>query len=182
MSRPVAYLAGPDVFLADARAVGRRKAEICAAHGIDGRFPLDVALALEALPPFERGRAIYRANLEALRACDLAFVNLTPFRGPSADAGTVFELGWLIAAGKPVFAYSSDPRPFAERTPADRYDIERFAMADNLMLHAAVAEQVPAAAREIVAIPEPDAAEPLAAMAAFEEAVRLAAGSFPVPQ
>ena len=35
------YLAGPDVFLADARRVGRRKQELCREYGFEGLFPLD---------------------------------------------------------------------------------------------------------------------------------------------
>jgi nucleoside 2-deoxyribosyltransferase len=175
MSRPLAYLAGPDVFLADAREIGARKVAICAEHGIAGHFPLDVSLRLDHLAPFEQGLEIYRANLEAMRACDLAILNLTPFRGPSADVGTVFELGWLAAAGKPLFAYSSEPRLHAERVTPDAYAVERHEMFDNLMLHAAVAEQPTPGAREIVTVAEPEDAEPLAALAAFEVAVRLAA-------
>ena len=35
------YLAGPDVFLPDAVEIGRRKAEVCAYHGLTGPYPLD---------------------------------------------------------------------------------------------------------------------------------------------
>lgn len=173
MPRPVAYLAGPDVFLRDAKEIGARKTDICRAHGIEGHFPLDVSLRLDRLAPLDQGLEIYRANLAAMRACDLAFVNLTPFRGPSADPGTVFELGWLVASGKPVFAYTAEPRLHAERVVPDGYAVERHEMFDNLMLHAALITQ----GRDIVTVPEPPGAEPLAALLAFEEAVALAAES-----
>src|SRR5262249_53225002 len=42
------YLAGPDVFLPDAVEIGRRKAVICAAHGVTGLYPLDNAIDLAA--------------------------------------------------------------------------------------------------------------------------------------
>jgi len=42
------YLAGPDVFLPDAVEIGRRKAEICARHGLTGLYPLDNAIDLSA--------------------------------------------------------------------------------------------------------------------------------------
>ena len=42
------YLAGPDVFLQDAIETGRRKAEICARHGLNGLYPLDNAVDLSA--------------------------------------------------------------------------------------------------------------------------------------
>ncbi len=41
--------------------------------------------------------------------------NITPFQGPSADVGTAFEMGFMRALGKPIFAYSNDARPFSER-------------------------------------------------------------------
>ena len=40
------YLAGPDVFLPDAVEIGRRKAAICARHGLSGLYPLDNAIDL----------------------------------------------------------------------------------------------------------------------------------------
>jgi nucleoside 2-deoxyribosyltransferase len=42
------YLAGPDVFLPDAVEIGRRKVDICAAHGLTGLYPLDNAIDLAA--------------------------------------------------------------------------------------------------------------------------------------
>ena len=45
------YLAGPDVFLPDAVEIGRRKAAICARHGLTGLYPLDNAVDLTAPTP-----------------------------------------------------------------------------------------------------------------------------------
>ena len=33
-------------------------------------------------------------------AADAIIANLTPFRGPGADAGTVYELGYMAGRGK----------------------------------------------------------------------------------
>ena len=46
MPPPRIYLAGPEVFLPDAQAMGARKAALCAAHGLEGVFPLDAQLNL----------------------------------------------------------------------------------------------------------------------------------------
>ena len=165
-----AYLAGPDIFLPDAPEVGARKVALCRARGFEAHFPLDGSLQLDRQAPYDQGLAIYRANLDLMAACDLAFVNLTPFRGVSADAGTVFELGWLISKGTPVFAYSSETRLYEMRVIPDSYEIERHEMRDNLMLEAAVVEQ----GWGIVAIPEPQDVEPLPALTAFEQAVESA--------
>ncbi len=53
-----------------------------------------------------------------MRVADLVIANLTPFRGPSADAGTLVELGWFLGAGKPAFGYSNSATPFAARNAA----------------------------------------------------------------
>jgi nucleoside 2-deoxyribosyltransferase len=150
------YLAGPEVFLPDAREIGRRKQALCATHGFVGLDPLDNAIA--AVPGGERlDRLIYRANVAMIRSADAGIFNLTPFRGPSADAGTVFELGLMVGLGKPCFGYTNDADDLLARTrrlgdarqdpaglrwrDADRMEIEDFGNADNLMIDAALAEQ-----------------------------------------
>jgi len=143
------YLAGPDVFLPDPAARAAALKEICARHGLDGVSPLD-ALADEpaAWSGLPEALRIARRNEAHIRACQALIANLTPFRGPSADVGTVLEVGFARALGLPVFAWSNDARPFAERTraflgAAGRCDaegllVEDFALADNLMIEGAV--------------------------------------------
>jgi nucleoside 2-deoxyribosyltransferase len=167
------YLAGPEVFLANADEVGARKQAICARHGLVGVFPADEEDAGNpALPLRERGVAISRAMERVMRGCDAMIVNLTPFRGPSADAGSAYEMGFMRALGRPIFAYSNDARPFLDRVAAfcngvvhvrpsgehedpDGIVIEPFGLHDNLMLAGGViasggcivAEAVPHATR-----------------------------------
>src|SRR5215510_3144287 len=109
------YLAGPEVFLAEAIEVARRKKELCAAYGFEGMFPLDNEIA-EAAGGEPIDRLIYRANAAMIRRADLGICNLTPFRGPSADAGTVFELGMLVGLGKPVFGYTNVTTDLLDRS------------------------------------------------------------------
>ena len=62
---PKAYLAGPDVFLPDAREHARRKVAICDRYGIRGLPPLNEdAESLGALPDDEAWRAIFRKDVE----------------------------------------------------------------------------------------------------------------------
>ncbi len=140
------YLAGPDVFLPDAIETGRRKAEICARHGLIGLYPLDNAVDLSTR---EASLKIFKANEAMMEAADAIIANLTPFRGPSADAGTVYELGYMAGRGKLCLAYSNDPSSYRERV-ARRYDVkispdgrltdpegltvEDFGLPDNLMM------------------------------------------------
>ncbi|HLN23719.1 MAG TPA: nucleoside 2-deoxyribosyltransferase [Patescibacteria group bacterium] len=151
------YLAGPEVFLEHPLAIGEAKRALCADHGLTGVYPLDNQLDLAGLSPRDQGRAIYRANLALIRSCDVMIANITPFRGPSADVGTAFEMGAMAALGRPVLAYSNSAQSFARRVEAHfsgrvhrRADgmladsqglaIEEFDMVDNLMLHGALEE------------------------------------------
>ena len=53
------YLAGPEVFLANARVIGARKCAICERHGLVGVFPGHEEDPCDpAVPPAEQGLAI----------------------------------------------------------------------------------------------------------------------------
>ena len=140
------YLAGPDVFLPDAIEIGRRKAQICANHGVSGLYPLDNAVDHKA---GDASLVIFKGNEAMMDAADAIIANLTPFRGPSADAGTVYELGYAAGRGKFCLAYSNDPTPYRDRvarmcdvtTSADGrlvdpegLTVEDFGWPDNLMM------------------------------------------------
>ncbi|MBS0243864.1 MAG: nucleoside 2-deoxyribosyltransferase [Proteobacteria bacterium] len=147
------YLAGPEVFLPDALAVGRAKAELCAAAGFEGCFPLDQSLPLDGLPLLEKARRISLANEALMRSCDLLIANLTPFRGVSMDSGTAFEVGFMRALGRPVLGYTNVPGDYRRRAEAFRargipegdadapgIEVEDFGMAENLMIAVAIIE------------------------------------------
>jgi nucleoside 2-deoxyribosyltransferase len=139
------YLAGPDVFLADAVAIGRRKAKICAQYGLVGLYPLDNAIDLAAP---DASSAIFKGNEVMMDAADAIVANLTPFRGAGADPGTAYELGYMAGRGKLCLGYSNDPAAYVDRvrrfvtvTPndgrlvdAEGLTVEDFGLPDNLML------------------------------------------------
>lgn len=150
---PRIYLAGPEVFLPDAKEVGRRKVALAEAAGFEGLFPLDQSLDLAGLAKLEQARCISLANEALMRTCDLLIANMTPFRGVSMDAGTAFEIGFMRALGRPVLGYSNVPGDYRQRAEAfrrrgipggdsDRSDveIEDFGLAENLMMAIAIAE------------------------------------------
>ena len=132
-----AYLAGPEVFLPDAFAIGQAKKAICADHGLEGVFPLDPIEGRSPDP--EDGLAIFEHCVAHLDRCDVVVANLTPFRGPSMDVGTAVEMGYALGAGKPVFGYTNVAADYADRfDPEPGWLIERFGFVDNLMCEGTV--------------------------------------------
>ena len=140
------YLAGPDVFLPDALDIGRRKVEICRHHGMTGLYPLDTAVDLSAR---DASLQIFKGLQAMMDASDAIIANLTPFRGPGADPGTVYELGYMAGRGKLCLGYCNDPTSYAERVArftkvtsaankhlidSDGLTVENFGLPDNLMM------------------------------------------------
>jgi nucleoside 2-deoxyribosyltransferase len=151
------YLAGPDVFLPDPVGMATRKRAICAAHGLIGIFPVDAHPQHPEESEIPRWLWIYRRNESHMRDADAVIANLTPFRGPSADPGTVYELGFMRALGKAVTGYSNVAADFVPRSlgflgDAARRDaegrwrdasdmaVEDFGLADNLMIDGGIHE------------------------------------------
>ncbi len=179
------YLAGPDVFLPDALAIGQRKQDICRLHGVTGLYPLDNTVDLAV-----RGSSlqIFKGNEAMMDAADAIIANMTPFRGPGADSGTVYELGYFAGRGKLCLAYSNDPTIYAERVArftqvtsafdkrlvdADGLTVEDFGLPDNLMMiHALDLHGSP------LVLPDARPADIWHDLGAFEACVRLAAGQW----
>ncbi|MBC9878623.1 nucleoside 2-deoxyribosyltransferase [Bradyrhizobium sp. INPA01-394B] len=175
------YLAGPDVFLPDAVEMGRRKAAICAAHGLAGLYPLDNTVDLAAT---DASRQIFCANEAMMDEAEAIIANLTPFRGAGADPGTVYELGYMAGRRKFCLAYSNDPTVYAGRlgrlaevTPdngrlvdAQGLTVEDFGLVDNLMMiHALELHGCP------LVTPVKQPVDVWHDLAAFETCVRMAA-------
>ncbi|KAA2215106.1 nucleoside 2-deoxyribosyltransferase [Teichococcus oryzae] len=179
--KPRAYLAGPDVFLPDAPSHAARKVAICARHGIDGRPPLNEDLAsLGTLPAEEAWATLYRKDIGMMDGCDLVIANLTPFRGVSADSGTLVEIGWFLGRGRPVFGYSNSAAPFSERCrqhgsvlpdPIPGVTVEGFGLPDNLMIEGALVQ----AGGHPMLIPPDGRDRPFDSLDMFEACVALAA-------
>jgi nucleoside 2-deoxyribosyltransferase len=177
------YLAGPDVFLPDAIAIGKRKQDICLRHGVAGLYPLDAAVDIATR---DASLQIYKELEAMMDAADAIIANLTPFRGPGADPGTVYELGYMAGRGKLCFGYSNDPARYAERVgrlaqvtkaadmrliDSDGLTVEDFGLPDNLMMiHALELHGAPLVA------PRARPADIWHDLTSFEACVRLAAG------
>jgi nucleoside 2-deoxyribosyltransferase len=176
------YLAGPDVFLPDAVEIGRQKVDLCRRYGFTGLFPLDnqidAAVGGASLQ-------IFRGNEAMMLAADAIIANLTPFRGPGADTGTVYELGYMAGLGKLCLGYSNDPSCYADRVrefsglnspdgrlvDAQGLTVEDFGLGDNLMMIHALDLYGCA-----LVTPARPPADILRDLTAFESCVRIAAG------
>jgi nucleoside 2-deoxyribosyltransferase len=188
---PKIYLAGPEVFLRDPKEMGDAKIAICHVHGLEGRFPFDLADS-QADSAQERGYAISRACQALMRDCDAMIANLTPFRGPGMDVGTAFEVGFMRGLGKPVFGYSNAQMPLFERTlkfdrkgfrrrkggspdmafeDHDQLGVEQFGFVDNLMIDGALNE-----CGAPIVVRKTKRRDRYTELAAFEECVAIAAG------
>jgi nucleoside 2-deoxyribosyltransferase len=144
--RPRVYLAGPGVFRPDAVRFGELLKSKCERAGLVGCFPLDNEILHGS--PREQAEMIYRANVALIDNVQAVIADISPFRGPNMDPGTAWEIGYGIAKGLRVYAWSSDPTSLAERTSrlpgavakgegfvdGDGWTIENFGLIDNLMI------------------------------------------------
>jgi nucleoside 2-deoxyribosyltransferase len=176
------YLAGPDVFLPNAQEHARRKVSICERYGLTGQPPLNEDIAsLAQMHESEAGIAIFRKDVAMMEAADIIIANLTPFRGASADSGTLVELGWFLGRGRPIFGYSNCATPFRERSrahlaampdPLPDITVEHFGLPDNLMIPGAVL----AGGGHPMVLPEDGVDRHFDALDVFERCVAIAAG------
>jgi nucleoside 2-deoxyribosyltransferase len=148
------YLAGPEVFLPNAREQLDCKVALTRAAGLVPVSPGDLAIP-ETPTPRERAIAISAIDEQLMNSADAIIANLTPFRGIAADTGTVYELGFMCGQGKQAFAYSNVAADHFSRV-SDYYGgiiapgadghlrgpdgmlLEDFDMAENLMLDGGV--------------------------------------------
>lgn len=54
-----------------------------------------------------QARSIRAANMALIESCDAIVANMVPFRGPSMDLGTAYEMGVGAAWGKIVVGYGA---------------------------------------------------------------------------
>ena len=146
------YLSGPEVFLKDAKQVLARKQDVCRELGWIGLSPLDSELPVDVKNPRDAALAIYAGNIAMMEEADAIIANITPFRGPHMDPGTAFEIGFMVAKGKPVMVYTQADRSLIERVSGwsgglcdengvlrdlNGHQVENFELFENLMIEPA---------------------------------------------
>lgn len=160
MNAPKIYLAGPSVFFPDWKERAAAMKTACEKRGAIGLYPMDAEVPEQggAHPEFALGLAIFAANTNLIDEADAVVADLSPFRGPSADVGTVWEIAYAQGKGKHVSGFSNEKDLYHERViehsnrvtdwafearigehadvkeDNDGLTIEPFKMADNLMI------------------------------------------------
>lgn len=183
------YLAGPEVFLPNAREVLDRKIDLTRRYGFVPVSPGDLEVPATDTKR-AKGLAISSINERLMTSADMIIANLTPFRGVAADVGTAFELGFMCARGCPAYAFSNTiaghfdrvARNYGGQVHADAQNrprgpdglaVEDFDMVDNLMLDGGVE-----ARGGVIVTREVDADRLYVDHQAFEECLRVAAARF----
>lgn len=148
------YIAGPEVFLKDNDVLARKR-DMCMEYGFEPLLPFVASRSDDNIKEWYgqnsvAGRVqagyIYANNTHFIDECDALIANLTPFRGPSADVGTVFEIGYAKGKNKIILAYTNTTFEYAKRVRGqlglalstcidwDGIEIEDFGLVDNLMV------------------------------------------------
>ena len=142
MSRPnvQVYVAGPDVFSPRWDEFCQELSQYAVERGITPLFPHS--------KPSDGPSDIYQCNTRLIQQADAVIANLQCFRGSEPDSGTVFEVGFAIALGRPVWGFNAAGL-YQEKVAAhyglstdeelpmackDGYAIESFGQGLNLML------------------------------------------------
>ena len=131
--RPVAYLAGPDMFWPNGMEIGAGYVELSHRYGIDGIFPPDPAREdqYREYTPVDNSqeeleKKIFTHDMNQIYRSDMIIANLNDFRrGQEPDSGTCVECGAAYALGQRCYAFIDDARPMVERfTGAKRQNEE----------------------------------------------------------
>jgi nucleoside 2-deoxyribosyltransferase len=146
--QPEIYLAGPEVFLPDPLARAAEMKVVCARLGAVGWFPLDNQADVFDPDPDVMAAKICRADEALVARCDAVVANMAPYRGPSMDPGTCYEMGLAKGLGKLVVGWTTDWRRLQDKVAATHVLTPRedglrdaqgmlcrdFGLIDNLMM------------------------------------------------
>ncbi|WP_122663706.1 nucleoside 2-deoxyribosyltransferase [Pseudomonas viridiflava] len=137
---PRIYLAGFDVFRADAIEHGQYLKALCTAHSLEGLYPFDNEVP-PGLSAQETAQLICSMNIAMIQRSTAVLANLNVFRGFEPDSGTAFEVGMAVALNKPVWVYFDPVASLRDLVPHDAnghdeqgYEVEDFGLPRNLML------------------------------------------------
>jgi nucleoside 2-deoxyribosyltransferase len=145
-----AYLAGPDVFKPNSEEIAKNKKSILLGKNITGIYPSDNKIENFSFSP-ETAAKIFWCNIDLMNGCDVILANMTPWRGPSMDPGTITELVYGANTKLVIGYYEGETKPYSQRViehynndvtgggdgpiiASDGTSIENFGQEDNLMI------------------------------------------------
>ena len=149
MKKYKCYMAGPAVFAPDHKEWAEAVVYECSNTIIEPLIPADGDVGeVHHTGPYHKtiDQLIYQKNIEMMKEADICIADISPFRGVSGDAGTLFEVGYMTALGKPVFLYSDlGEHTYRDRVAAfsmavmsdyllDDWHVEDFGLTENLMI------------------------------------------------
>jgi nucleoside 2-deoxyribosyltransferase len=116
-AKPKIYLAGPTVFFRESEAAFADLERLCRARDLNPVRPAEpVDSSGQVLGGAAAARYLFEQNTLRIRAASGVLADLRPFRGElEPDSGTVFEVGFAHALGKPVAAVLADDRDWGTR-------------------------------------------------------------------
>ena len=113
MKRLKIYMAGPQCFYPNSEEVFANYCAIAEKYGCERcDTPADFS---GANTPQKVAKAIFEANINSIKTCDVVIADINNFRGWEPDSGTSFEMGAAHVWGKPIYAYISDIRSCEEK-------------------------------------------------------------------
>jgi nucleoside 2-deoxyribosyltransferase len=133
MTKIKVYIAGPDVFRPEAKAFFDTAKSLCEQLEMVALCPL----SLELKTP----KDVFLHNVKLLTECDGVVANVNSFRGPGADEGTSWEMGFAYALNKPVVSYMENIASLHEKTAVHFGDLYASSMTGHVFPDGMKAEE-----------------------------------------
>ena len=147
MTKLKAYIAGSHVFWPkhEQEEFYNTVEQLSEKYGFEPLVPKDGDVIADSKAKL--AMLIYQKNVHMIKEADLVIADITSFRGVSADAGTIYEIGYARALNKPVVMWTADsfkgkPIEYKDRCNWVSFEsvcawdnsVEDFGLVDNLMI------------------------------------------------
>ncbi len=123
--QPVVYLAGPERYAEDAKAIYEKMQKLCEAHGLKALTPVSWAEGVKKMETdcaYTAAANQFDSWQQQVRNCDAVIANLNNYRGYECSNDVAFECGMGFQLGKKLFGYMDDARPAKEKIPGVNTD------------------------------------------------------------
>lgn len=110
--KPIAYLADFEMFLPTCEETVRQWKKTCDKYGIIGLFPGE---GEKVEPGEDFWRRVFLHDVENMEKSDMVIAQLDDWRGKQPDSGTLFEVGYYLALGMPVYGFYNSSGSLLEK-------------------------------------------------------------------